>query len=75
MVKASTIRFILSMGGLVIMLLILLSDASKTAKGIGIFLSVILIALGIIITGPLKKYFEKVTEGSGHPPSSFMDFR
>lgn len=75
MVKASTIRFILSVGGMSVMLLILISDANKTAKGIGIFLSVILIALGVIITGPLTKYFEKVTEGSGSPPSSIMDFR
>ena len=57
------------------MLLILISDADKTAKGIGIFLSIILIALAIIITGPLKKYFEKITEGNVESPSSFMDFR
>ena len=59
-----------------VMLLILISDANKTAKGIGIFLSVILIALAIIITGPLRKYFEKTGEGTMRPPGdSFMDFR
>ncbi len=76
MVKASTVRFILSVGGMLIMILILISDADKTAKGIGIFLSVILIAFSIIITGPLKKYFEKTSEGTMRPPdNSLMDFR
>ena len=75
MVKASTIRFILSAGGMGVMLLILISDTNKTAKGIGVFLAVILIAFGVIITGPLTKYFEKTSEGTIEPPDSFMDFR
>ena len=75
MVKASTLRFILSAGGMLILILILLSNADMTAKGIGVFLAVILIAFAIILTGPFKKYFEKTSEGNIRPPSSTMDFR
>ena len=70
MVKASTIRWILTASGLIVMILILLSESSTTAKGIGMILSIFLIAMGIIITGPLKKYFEETREGTLRPDSN-----
>ena len=45
------------------------------AKGIGIFLSILLITIGVIITGPLKKHLELVREGNVRHPNSFIDFR
>ena len=75
MVKAYTIRWILTAVGLVIMMLILLSDTNTTAKSIGVILSILLIATGIIITGPLKKHFSQTNEGTMRPSNSSMDFR
>ncbi len=75
MVKASTLRWILTTAGLVIMLLILLSNTSTTAKGLGVILSIILIGMGVIITGPLKKHFEETREGTLRPPSGSRDYR
>jgi len=57
------------------MMLILLSNSSTTAKGIGMILSIILIAVGIIITSPLKKYFEGTREGTLRPPNESKDYR
>ncbi len=70
MVKASTIRWILTASGLLVMILILLSESSTTAKGIGMILSIFLIAMGIIITGPLRKYFQETREGTLRPDSN-----
>lgn len=75
MVKASTIRWVLTASGLTIMMLILLSKSSTTAKGIGMILSILLVTMGIIITGPLKKHFEITREGNIRPDDSYMDFR
>ena len=57
------------------MMLILLSNSSNTAKGIGMLLSILLIAGGIIVTSPIKKYFEETREGNMRPPDSYMDYR
>ena len=67
MVKESTIRWILTASGLLIMMLILLSESSTTVKGVGVILSILLITMGIIITGPLRKYFEETREGTLRP--------
>jgi len=75
MVKASVIRWILTAGGILIMLLILLSDSSTTAKSIGVILSIILIGVGVIITGPLKKHFEETREGTLRPPDGSRNYR
>ncbi len=74
MVKASTIRWILTASGLLVMMLILLSKSSTTAKGIGMILSILLIAMGVIITSPLKKYFEGVQEGNLRPPGESKNY-
>ena len=67
MVKESTVRWILTASGLLIMMLILLSESSTTVKGVGVILSILLITMGIIITGPLRKYFEETREGTLRP--------
>lgn len=73
--KASTVRFGLILGGLLIMMFILLSKSDPTAKSIGVILSIFLIIMGVVITGPLKKHFEKTKEGTMRPPDSYMDYR
>ena len=74
MVSASRIRFILTLSGFFIMMLILLSNSSNTAKSIGVILSILLIGMGVIITGPLKKHFEETHEGTLRPDEE-MRFR
>ena len=75
MVKVYTIRLILTGGGIFILMLILLSNTSSTAKGIGTILSIILIVMGVIITGPLKKHFEETREGTLRPPDESRNYR
>ena len=67
MIKDTVFRWILTSSGLLILILILLSETSSIAKGIGALLGVLLIALGVIITGPLRKHFEETREGTIHP--------
>lgn len=74
MVKASTVRLILTASGLLIMVLILLSNSTTSVKFVGVFLSIFLIAIGIIITGPLRKYFEETKEGT-LPPDSTINYK
>lgn len=69
--KAQTVRVIIIGAGIGIMMLILLSKATGTAKGIGVILSVILIAMGVIITSPLKKLFASSKEGNMRPDESY----
>ena len=57
------------------MLMILLSNSSTTAKSIGVILSIILIAMGVIITTPLKKHFEETREGNLRPPDGSKNYR
>lgn len=56
------------------MMLILLSNTSNTAKSIGVILSIILIAMGVVITGPLKKHFEETREGTLRPPDESRNY-
>ena len=67
MIKDTVFRWILTLFGLLILILILLSKTSSIAKGIGALLGILLIALGVILTGPSKKYFEKTGEGTINP--------
>ena len=67
MVKTSTIRFVLLLVGFLTMIGILLSGTGNTSKTIGTLLSIILIVIAIVITGPLKKHFEGTQEGTIHP--------
>lgn len=57
------LRYILATVGVLFMLFILLSGASTTAKSIGVILSMILLAFSIIITSPLKRFFDQTREG------------
>ena len=75
MVSAFRIRWILTAGGLVILMLILLSKSSTTAKSIGMILSIILIVMGVIITGSLKQHFEETREGTLRPPDESRNYR
>ncbi len=67
MVNDTALRWILTTLGLCVMILILLSNSSTTSKGVGVFLGVLLTAMGIIATGPLKKYFQETREGNMNP--------
>ena len=75
MVKVTTIRSVLTGGGILVMMLILLSDSGTTAKGIGVIFSIILLGMGIAVTGPLKKYFEETREGTMRPPDGSKNYR
>ena len=75
MVKASSLRWILTASGLVVMMLILLSDASSSTKGIGVFLAILLISMGVVLTGPLMKYFEETREGTIDKDDFDQNFR
>lgn len=75
MVKASSLRWILTASGIVVMMLILLSKVSSTSKSIGVFLSILLISMGVILTGPLKKYFEETREGTINKDDFDQKFR
>ncbi len=57
------------------MMFMLLSDSSNTAKSIGVILSIILIAMGVVITGPLKEHFEQTQEGNMRPPEGSRNYR
>ena len=70
MVKDNVIKLTLITAGLIIMMLILSSNSSTTAKSIGVILSIILIVMGFVVTGPLKKYFEETHEGTLRPSDS-----
>ncbi|KKL14712.1 hypothetical protein LCGC14_2512920 [marine sediment metagenome] len=67
MVKNSTIRFILLFVGVLVMIGILLSGTGNTSKTIGTLLAIILIGMAVVITGPLRKYFERTNEGTINP--------
>lgn len=75
MVKPGRIQFILTAAGLMIMMGVSLSNTTPTAKGIGLVLAVFLITFGVIVTGPLQKYFEYTREGNIPRPENSMDFR
>ncbi len=75
MVSASRIRWILTTAGLFIMTLILLSNTSTATKFIGVVLSIILISMGVVITGPLKKHFEETREGTLRPPNESRNYQ
>ena len=66
-INDTVFRWILTLSGLLILILILLSKTSSIAKGIGALLGILLIALGVIITGPLKKHFYETREGTINP--------
>ncbi len=66
-IKESHVKFILIASGLVIMMLVLLSKVSTTSKSIGVILSLIVIVMGVVITGPLRKHFEETREGTMNP--------
>ena len=66
-IKDTVFRWILTLSGLLILILILLSKTSSIAKGIGALLGVLLIAFGVIMTGSLKKHFEETREGTMNP--------
>ena len=66
-IKDYYLRYILATVGLLFMFLILLSDASSTSKSIGVILSIILLAFSIIITSPLKRFFDQTREGNMDP--------
>lgn len=75
MVKSSTVRLVFMGIGMGIMMLILLSSSTATAKGIGIVLSIIFIMIAVMITGPMKSYFQETREGRGMDPNTSIDFR
>ena len=62
-IKDHVLRYILATTGLLFILFILLSDASNTSKSIGVILSMILLAFSIIVTSPLRKFFDQTKEG------------
>lgn len=67
MVKDTVLRWILMIFGLIILVLILLSDTSPFVKGFGVLFGIFIVAMGIILTGPLRRHFEQTREGTMNP--------
>ena len=73
MVKLLSPKMMFTAGGLCIMMLILLSNSSSTAKGIGVILSMMVVIVGFIISSPLKKLFEETREGNMDPYQAHLN--
>ena len=67
MVKTSTVKIVLMAAGVLMMLGILLSGTGNTSKTIGTLLAIIFIVMVVVVTGPLRRYFEKTKQGTINP--------